>query len=334
MNSGYKAPFGQTTSILYGLFLALLLLGGGTTLYAQDNSAGSYRIGPQDELSVSFWQQPDLNTSVRVGENGMITLPVIGEIKAGGLTTSELSKSIVEQMAFYQTPISQATVVVTEFHSQQVVVTGQVLSPATHYYEKIPDLWRIILDSGGPSELADLSKVSIIRKGVTASQIINVDLLNLIQKGDLSKAPEIISGDLINVPSSAFGAVVQLGERTKFEGRNIYYVLGSVAQPGVRTLDAGIDVLDAIAIAGGFTTDADLKNVRVIMKGPRYSNVVKLNLKDYIDSGSPHRLVLGPEDTVVVPSKGTGPLGGVLGTVAQLVPVLTAIGTLVLLVQR
>ena len=186
-------------------------------------------------------------------------------------------QAIVEQMAFYQTPISQATVVVTEFHSQQVVVTGQVLSPATHYYEKIPDLWRIILDSGGPSELADLSKVSIIRKGVTASQIINVDLLNLIQKGDLSKAPEIISGDLINVPSSAFGAVVQLGERTKFEGRNIYYVLGSVAQPGVRTLDAGIDVLDAIAIAGGFTTDADLKNVRVIMKGPRYSVTTRFN---------------------------------------------------------
>lgn len=313
--------------------LILFLIMAGSPASAQDNSEESYRIGSQDVLSVNFWQQPDLNSSVRVGENGMITLPVIGEIKAEGLTTSELSRSIVEQMAFYQTPISQATVIVTEFHSKGVVVTGQVLAPSTRFYEKIPDLWRVILDAGGPTELADLSKVTLVRKSNGGSEIINVDLYSLIKQGDLSKAPQVLSGDLINVPTSAFGSAVQLGERTKFEGRNIYYVLGSVAQPGVRTLDAGIDVLDAITIAGGFTEDADLKNVRIIMKGSRYSNVVKVNLKDYIDGGTPPRLVLQPEDTVVVPARETNLFGGIMGTVAQIVPLVTAVGTLLLLVR-
>jgi protein involved in polysaccharide export with SLBB domain len=236
-------------------------------------------------------------------------------------------------MSFYHTPISQATVAVTGFHSRDVVVTGEVLNPSTLNYEKIPDLWRVILDAGGPSESADLSNVTIVRKTDEGSEVINVDLYSLIKKGDLTSAPAVLSGDLISVPVSAFGTALQLGESARFEGRNIYYVLGSVNDPGARNLEAGIDVLDAIAIAGGFTADADLENVRVVMKGTRYSNVVKINLKDYINSGSPPRLVLHPEDTIVVPAREPGVVGGILGTVVRVVPVLTALGTLVLLVQ-
>ncbi len=314
------------------LLIVSLYLNGGPLL-AQNQSDQPYRIGAKDVLSVTFWQQPDLNTSVRVGEDGMITLPVIGEIKAQGLTTAELSKAIVEQMAFYHTPISQATVTVTGFHSRDVIVTGEVLNPSTLKYEKIPDLWRVILDAGGPTDMADLSKIAIVRKSEEESEIINVDLYSLIKKGDLSRAPDILPGDLINVPISPFGSAIQLGESAKFKGRNIYYILGSVASPGVRTLDEGIDVLDAIAIAGGFTPDADLENVRVIMKGSGYSNIVKLNLKDYINSGTPPRLVLHPEDTIVVPAKEGGFFRGFAGAIIQIVPVITAIGTIILLVQ-
>lgn len=317
---------------IMSLLLASLCFYEGAVL-AQNRSEEPYRIGAKDVLSIAFWQQPDLNTSVRVGEDGMITLPVIGEIKAQGLTTAELSEAIVEQMAFYHTPISQATVTVTGFHSRDVVVTGEVLNPSTIKYEKIPDLWRVILDAGGPTEAADLSKITIVRKNEKESEIINVDLYDLIKRGDLSSAPDILPGDLINVPLSAFGSAIQLGESAKFKGRNIYYVLGSVAEPGVRSLDEGIDVLDAIAIAGGFTPDADLENVRVIMKGSGYSNIVKLDLKDYINKGTPPRLVLHPEDTIVVPAREAGFFRGVAGAVVQVVPVLTAVGTIILLFQ-
>lgn len=300
---------------------------------AQKTDDETYKIGAKDVLTITFWQEPDLNTVARVSEDGMITLPVIGDIKAVGLTTSQLSKAIVEQMTFYHTPISQAAVVVSQFQSRSVVVSGQVRSPSTLYYEKIPDLWRVVLDAGGPTEMADLSRVAIVREHNGQSQILTVDVYNLIKKGDLSKAPEVISGDLVNVPSSAIGAAISLGESAKFEGRNIYYVLGSVAQPGVRNLESGIDVLDAITIAGGYTQDADLKNIRVIMKGQRYSNIVKLNLHDYIEKGSPPRLILHPEDTVVVPPREPAFFGGIMNTVVQIVPFLSAIGTIVLLTR-
>ena len=332
MYSGLMEWFKIIGSLVAGV--VILTIVSSRPVFAQNDDDEPYRIGARDLLSVKFWQQPDLNTDVRVGENGMITLPVIGEIKAEGLTTSELSKDIVEQMTFYHTPISQATVEVTSFQSRSVVVSGQVLTPSTLYYEKIPDLWRVILDAGGPTDLADLSNVAIIREQTDGSRIINVDLYDLIKKGDLSSAPKIHSGDLIRVPSSAVGAAISLGQTGRFQGRNIYYVLGSVAQPGVRNLESGIDVLDAIAVAGGYTADADLKNVRVIMKGQRYSNIVKLNLEDYIEKGSPPRIMLHAEDTIVVPPREPALLGGILNTVLQVVPVVSAIGTVILLGRR
>ena len=74
----------------------------------------AYVIGVEDQISISFWQEPDLSSEVRVRSDGMITLPVIGDIQAAGLTARQLSELIVDQMAFYNPGISQSTVIVTE----------------------------------------------------------------------------------------------------------------------------------------------------------------------------------------------------------------------------
>jgi len=293
-----------------------------------------YVIGETDRLSVTFWQQPDLNREVRVSEDGSVSLPVIGEIVAAGLTTTELSRRIIQQMSIYNTPVSQATVTVLEFNSQSVVITGEVQTPGTYRYEKMPDVWKAILDAGGPGSDADLSRVTIVRKQDGKSTVLNVDLYSIIKDGDLSKAPRIQAGDLINVPLSAFGTPLELSStQTPIAGKNIFYIFGQVGEQGPRNLDAGMDVLDAIAVAGGFTETADLKNVRVIIKAARYSSVVKINLQEYIESGRPARMLLHPEDTIIVPSMGRGFFGSALSTVGSIAPVLGAIGTLALLVR-
>ncbi len=292
-----------------------------------------YVIGPADVLTITFWQVPDLNSEVRVTENGMITLPVVGEIKAAGLTTARLSKDIVDQMAFYQTPVSQATIVVAEYNSRSVVVSGQVVNPSSQNYENIPDLWRVIINAGGPTDQADLSRITIIRKEGDKSRVIETDLLSIIKEGDLSSAPILQPGDLINVPASPYGTGIQLGESSAFEGRNVYFVLGSVAEPGARNLEAGIDVLEAITLAGGATADADLENVRVIMKGPRYSKVVKMNLLKYINAGMPPRFVLHPEDTIFVPARRENLFSRILERVGDFIPLITAAGTIILLTR-
>lgn len=300
---------------------------------AAQESREPYVIGPADVLAISFWQEPDLNSEVRVTENGMITLSVVGEIKAAGLTATQLAKDIVDQMAFYQTPVSQATVVVTEFNSRSVVVSGQVVNPSSQSYENIPDLWRVIINAGGPTDQADLSRITIIRKEGKKSRVIETDLLSIINEGDLSRAPIILPGDLINVPASSFGIGIQFGESSEFEGRNVYFVLGSVMEPGARNLEAGIDVLEAITLAGGTTADADLENVRVIMKGPRYSNVVKINLLKYINVGIPPRFVLHPEDTIFVPARQQNLFSRIIERVGDFIPLITAAGTIILLIR-
>jgi polysaccharide export outer membrane protein len=310
--------------------LLFVLMSG--NVYAQNDDGQAYVIGTKDLLSISFWQQPELDSEVRVRDDGMIMIPVIGEIKAAGSTTQELAKAIIQEMTFYNSPVSQATVQVIEFNSLSVVVTGQVLLPAPVFYERIPDLWNIILDVGGPTETADLSRVTIVRKNENKSDLIPVDLLSIIKSGDLSKAPIIQSGDLINVPTSNFDAAFNLTDKTKFEGRNVFYVLGNVNDPGPRPLESGLDVLDAIALAGGYDEEADLKNVRVIMKGPRLSNTVKINMKDYIENGSPPRYFIKAEDTIVVPAK-SHKLDSFLTNLSTVVPLITATITLLLVLD-
>lgn len=331
-----ELPAGKTNnsrSILSSILICLIIIFSWTAPAVAQAEGEQYVIGPTDVLSVTFWQEPDLNSEVRVGEDGLVTLPVIGEIKAAGLTTAQLAKNIIDQMAFYQTPVSQATVVVREFNSRAVFVSGEVTDPSRQSFERIPDLWRVIMNAGGPTERADLSRVTIIRKEGEQSRVIKVDLASIIKDGDLSKAPALQPGDMVNVPATPFGTTMQLGESTEFEGRNIYFVLGSVAAPGVRNLEGGVDVLDAITLAGGFTPEADLKNIRVVMKGPRYSKVVKINLEKYVSDGSPPRFILHAEDTIFVPSRRVGVFSAVMARIGTIIPVVTAIGTIVLLTR-
>jgi protein involved in polysaccharide export with SLBB domain len=84
---------------LFGIALSLLVL-----LGAQEARAEEYVIGTDDVLSITFWQQPDLNSRVRVKRDGTISLPIIGEVKAEGLSQEKLSSLILEKMSRWHPP--------------------------------------------------------------------------------------------------------------------------------------------------------------------------------------------------------------------------------------
>ncbi|MDP3024283.1 MAG: polysaccharide biosynthesis/export family protein [candidate division Zixibacteria bacterium] len=294
-----------------------------------------YRIGPEDLLSISFWQQPDLNSALKVRQDGKISLPVIGEIMVAGLTTAELSKKIVEKISFYNKSISQATVVILEYNSQKVFVQGQVNRPGKYSFESIPNLWEVITEAGGPAEGADLSAVKIIRGGDEAGKTLRVNLAQALEKGDFTKLPKLKIGDTVEIPRSILSFGTERGAPTpSFAGRNVYYIYGQVARPGVFPLEAEIDLLDAIVLAGGPTPNANMKKVKVLIKGATYSSVVEINLEDFSSKGRPSRLLIHPEDTIVIPGKGGGFLSRVWNLSRDLIPLSTAIISLYLLVDR
>ena len=132
--------------------------------------AQEYKIGTEDVLDISFWQDPSLNAQVRVGQDGKVTLGVIGEIMAAGKTTTELQDEIVRLMSRLNKNISQAVVRINAYNYNHVFVNGQVRAPGKRAFEKIPDIWTIINEAGGITETGDLSRVTLIRSGGDAGR--------------------------------------------------------------------------------------------------------------------------------------------------------------------
>jgi polysaccharide export outer membrane protein len=293
-----------------------------------------YRIGAEDVLSISFWQQPDLNSTLKVRQDGKISLPVIGEIMAAGLTPAELQKKIVEKISFYNKSISQATVVITEYNSQKVFVQGQVNRPGKYSFESIPNLWEVITEAGGPAEGADLSAVKIIRGGDEAGKTLRVNLAQALEKGDFTKLPKLKIGDTVEIPRSILSLGGERGAPApSFTGRNVFYIYGQVARPTVYPLEGEIDLLDAIVLAGGPTPNANMKKVKVLIKGTTYSSVVEVNLEDFSSKGRPSRLQIHPEDTIVIPGK-TSFLSRFWNFSRDLIPLSTAIISIYLLANN
>lgn len=266
-----------------------------------------YVIGIDDVLQVSFWQAPTLDQSVVVNADGKITLSVIGEITAAGLTTAQLSRKIVEQVSRFNRDISQATVVVSAYNSQTVFVEGEVVTPGRYAREIIPDIWTIIKEMGGVTAEGDLTQVRLVRGGaVDPGSVITVDVLAAVRARDFTKLPQVHPHDIIRIPQSIGGVPSDLGSSQSEEARDVYYVIGSVANPGVYKLESRMDLVEALALAGGTQPDADLKKIKVSDKNGAYSNIYKIDLDKQLKSGSPQRYMIQAENAIYVPSRGTG----------------------------
>ena len=295
-----------------------------------DSRGADYLVGAEDELDISFWQDPDLNTQVRVGRDGKISLDIIGQIDAAGKTTEQLQDDIVRLISRLNKNISQVTVRVIEFNYNYVFVIGQVNLPGKKTFEEIPDLWTVINESGGVTELGDLSRVSIIRGGDQAGQVEVVNLREALASGRLDQLPQLRRGDTIEVGRTAgqvlAGEIGQLAEK-----KNLLYVVGAVGAPGPITFEENLDVLEAIALAGGPSEMADLKNTRLVLKDGNYAQTVNLDLKKYMQTGRPARYIMKKEDMVIVPVRHPGFFDSRLGQIAGF---LTAVSTAYLLIDR
>jgi len=296
-------------------FISLLAFGNIT--------AEEYRIGPEDVLEVSFWQDQQLNATVRVSLEGKITLDIIGQIEAGGKTTEELQNDIVRNISRLNKNISQAVVRVITFNYNHVFIAGEVETPGKLGFEEIPNLWTIINESGGITEFADLSRVAIIRGGDRAGQVEIVNVRDAIANGNLRNLPKIGRQDTIEIPRRLYGLTSsELTQPT--EKKNVIYVVGAVNTPGPVEFDENIDFLEILALAGGPTADADLKKTRVLTKDGLYAQSYQVNLAEYIETGRPARYVLKNEDTYVIPQKRTGFFSGGVTTWVALVGGLTS----------
>jgi polysaccharide export outer membrane protein len=123
----------------------------------------NYVIGPEDELIISVWKEPDISRTVPVRPDGKISLALLNDVQATGRTPMQLGSDITEKLkSFISEP--QVTVIVTKINSQRIFVVGEV--PRTGSYTLSPNMTAVdaISSAGGFTPFAKRTKIYILRK--------------------------------------------------------------------------------------------------------------------------------------------------------------------------
>ena len=250
-----------------------------------------YAIGVSDIIEVTVFQRQDLGGTFTVDTEGNVILPLLGTVKAAGITPAKLSEELTRRFSLIDREITQVTVAVSQYNSRRIFVMGEVQKPGAYAFAQIPGLWDIIREAGGPNAQASLSRVRIIPpEGQGTPQVIDLDAV--ISKGDFTVLPKLTPGSTILIP------------RTEIVGPegDVIYVYGSVVTPGTFSIGAARTVLQAVIAAGGPTADGNVGAIRVVRPGPVQARVFKIDLNDYTHDGILFANVpLQPGDTVTVP---------------------------------
>ena len=190
------------------LVLALAVSGcfGGTPVQtqvvakpAEPADVGPYKIGRDDVLDVLVWKQEQLSGRLSVASDGTIMLPLIGQVKAAGLTTAELQTDLTARLARYVNPPTKVTVRVFDPASRVFYVLGEVTKPGMYKLMSGEVLSQALAAAGGPTEYANLRKIKIVRR--TADQQVEMTVnYSGVRSGDLRADVPLERGDTITVP--------------------------------------------------------------------------------------------------------------------------------------
>jgi polysaccharide biosynthesis/export protein len=148
------------------LFLILflgLVVSAGTAVAQAPVQDSSYKIGPNDILTIFVWKEAELSRDVTVMPDGKITYPLIGEIMAQGQTASELKKAITDKLQNFVTA-PEVTVIVKESRSQVVYAIGKLTRPGPIALAPGMTVMQALSAAGGFTEWADQKNILIVRK--------------------------------------------------------------------------------------------------------------------------------------------------------------------------
>jgi polysaccharide biosynthesis/export protein len=167
-----------------------------------------YRIGVDDIVQVSVWRNPELSVTVPVRPDGRISVPLIGDVMAGGRTSEEVARSIEERLATYVRD-PKVAVILTDLRSHEFIsrvrVTGAVQQPVSVPYRQGMSVLDAVLAAGGTNEFAAADRTRLYRRSASgATQTLEVKLGRILKSGDLETNYPVQPGDVITVPERAF----------------------------------------------------------------------------------------------------------------------------------
>jgi len=158
-----------------------------------------YVIGPQDVLGINFWRDADMTGDVTVRPDGRITLPLIGDLTAAGLTPEAL-KAAIRTAASKLIEDPAITVIVRQINSRKVFITGQVTTPGAHVLTGPLTVMQLISLAGGLTEFAKKKDITVMRTE-NGKQVVLPFNYNDVAKGkNLAQNVVLKPGDTVVVP--------------------------------------------------------------------------------------------------------------------------------------
>lgn len=140
---------------------------------------GSYVVGPEDLIEVFVWKEPDLSTTVTVRPDGMITLPLAGDLHASGSTPAQLGDEIADRLRQYiDRPL--VTVVVKQINSPKISVLGEVRRPGRYLLLQTTSVLDAIAMGGGFTEFASRDYVVVLRKTPSGQQRYRLNVKRMV----------------------------------------------------------------------------------------------------------------------------------------------------------
>ena len=168
---------------------------------------GDYRIGVDDRVQVTVWHNPELSVTVPVRPDGKISVPLIGDVPAGGNTPTQVAAIIKDKLSAYIRDPNVA-VILTDLRSHEflsrVRVTGAVRTPRSMPYRQGMTVLDAVLEAGGVNDFASPNRTKVYRKEKSKTDIFNISLDDILTKGKLDTNVDLRPGDVVTVPERMF----------------------------------------------------------------------------------------------------------------------------------
>src|SRR6185503_15922742 len=255
---------------------------------AADTDRDDYIIGVQDSVNVTVWENADLTGKFTVQPDGAITLPLVGRVKAAGLSLRGFETQLTRALADGYLIEPRVAVTLDSFRGRRVFIFGAVASPGPYALTEGQTLIEALVRAG----YASASQVVVVRpkrpsagptmpENAGDAEVIRVNLKELekdVEQGSLARNIPLHDGDTIFIPRS---------DPTRI------FVSGQVRTPGAYSITENTTVLQALALAGGPTEGAAINRLHILRIVNGKQKKINVKITD----------VVQPGDTLVVPER-------------------------------
>jgi polysaccharide biosynthesis/export protein len=280
-------PFAPSVRARFALIAVTLALASFVAI-AQAQSAADYTIGASDVLTIQVFDHTALGGRYTVEADGTFSFPLIGRVKAGGMTLRAFEAELKKRLSPDYIKNPQVTVAVEQYRSQRVFVMGEVRSPGPVALTGGMTLIEALARAGSTMPTAS-GEVSVVRpqqgtgtnggggngNGTGDVEILRANIKDL-EAGLIKQNVELRDGDTIHVPSAESA-----------------YVFGEVKSPGAYPVRKGTTVLQALSLAGGVTENGAMNRIKI-------RRLVNGEMKDLKAKANDKVL---PGDTIIVPQR-------------------------------